>query len=110
VQGEGTLPHILSGYPTPKTGNQLKTEYVWEKAYEAAILEVDFLKLPKLLQIAKLAIDDRLHDLLLDHGGTPAERQAISDALGGLNVLRRELDIRFSNRDSAELNEGAGQL
>jgi hypothetical protein len=28
----------------------------------------------------------------MDHGGTPEERQAISDALAGLNVLRRELE------------------
>ena len=25
----------------------MKTEYVWEKAYEAAVLETDYLKLPK---------------------------------------------------------------
>ena len=36
----------------------MKNEYVWERAYEAAILEVDLLKLPKLLQAAKSAIDD----------------------------------------------------
>ena len=46
------------------------------------------------LQAAKAAIDNRLHDLQRDYGGTPAERQAITDALGGLNVLRRELQIR----------------
>lgn len=85
----------------------MKNEYPWEKAYEAAILETDFLKLPKLLQTAKAAIDDRLHDLLLDHGGTPEERQAISDALQGLTVLRREVEVRFNK---TELNEAPRQL
>jgi hypothetical protein len=54
-------------------------------------------KLPNRLQAAKAAkaaIDNRLHELQLDHGGTPEERQAITDSLGGLNVLRRELQIR----------------
>jgi len=72
----------------------MKAHYVWEESYEAAILETDDKKLPKRIQAAKSAIDDRLHDLQTDHGGTPEERQAISDALAGLNVLRRELQIR----------------
>ena len=36
----------------------------------------------------------RIHELQTDHGGMPEELQAITDALGGLNVLRRELQIR----------------
>jgi hypothetical protein len=76
----------------------MKTEYVWRKAYEAAILETDDLKLPKLLLAAKSAIDDRLHDLLLNHRGTPEERRAISDALQGLTVLRREVETRFNKK------------
>ena len=66
----------------------MRTDYVWQESYQAAILETDDMKLPQRLQVAKAAIDDRLHDLQLDHGGTPEERQAITDALGGLNVLR----------------------
>lgn len=84
----------------------MKTEYVWENAYETAILETDYLKLLELLQAAKSAIDDRLHDLLLDHGGTPEERRAISDALQGLTVLRREVETRFSQKNLAELRSG----
>ncbi len=72
----------------------MKAHYVWEESYEAAVLETDDKKLPKRIQAAKSAIDDRLHDLQTDHGGMPEERQAISDALAGLNVLRRELQIR----------------
>jgi hypothetical protein len=36
----------------------------------------------------------------MDHGGTLEERLAITDALGGLNVLRRELEKRFQDTDS----------
>ena len=65
----------------------MKPHYVWEESYEAAMLETDDKKLPNLLQAAKAAIDTRLHQLQFD-GGSPEERQAITDALGGLNVLR----------------------
>ena len=72
----------------------MQTDYVWEEVYAAAILETDDRKLPNRVQEAKAAIDRRLHELQLDHGGTPEERQAIGDALAGLNVLRRESEIR----------------
>jgi hypothetical protein len=79
----------------------MKTHYVWEESYEAAMLGTDDKNLPNLLQAAKAAIDNRLHDLQADHGGTPEERQAITDALGGLNVLRRELQIRSHETGSS---------
>jgi hypothetical protein len=41
--------------------------------YAAAILETDDTKLPNRLHVAKVAIDDRLHELQLDHGGSPEE-------------------------------------
>jgi hypothetical protein len=72
----------------------MKAHYVWGESYEAAILETDCKKLPNRLQAAKASIDNRLHELQFGHGGTPEERQAITDALGGLNVLRRELERR----------------
>jgi hypothetical protein len=79
----------------------MKAHYVWEESYKAAILETDDKKLREHLQAAKAAIDDRLHELQMDHGGTPEERQAIADALGGLNVLRRELQIRSPGTGSS---------
>jgi len=79
----------------------MKPHYVWEELYEAAMLGTDDKNLPNLLQAAKGAIDNRLHDLQADHGGTPEERQAITDALGGLNVLRRELQIRSHETGSS---------
>ena len=79
----------------------MRADYVWQVSYQAAILETDDNKLPNRLQGAKAAIDNRLHDLQRDYGGTPAERQAITDALGGLNVLRRELQIRSHGMGSS---------
>jgi hypothetical protein len=72
----------------------MNTSHVWEEVYKAAIVETDNGKLPNRIHVAKAAIDTRLHDLQMDHGGTPEERQAISDALAGLNILRRELEKR----------------
>jgi hypothetical protein len=74
---------------------------VWEEEYKAAIVETDDGKLPNRVQAAQAAIDNRLHELQLDHGGTPEERQAIRDALAGLIILRRELDRRSSEKGSA---------
>jgi hypothetical protein len=70
--------------------------------YEAAILETDNGKLQHRIQAAKGAIDTRLHDMQLDHGGTHEERQAITDALFGLNVLRREVERRSHDAGSTK--------
>ena len=72
----------------------MPTNHLWRDLYQLALMETDYKKLPDRVHSAKAAIDSRLHDLQLDHGGTPAERQDISDALHGLNVLRRELEKR----------------
>jgi len=37
--------------------------FVWQGSYQAAILETNDNKLPDLLQAAKAAIDNRIHDL-----------------------------------------------
>ncbi len=77
-------------------GINMRAEYVWEELFRAAIIDTDVGNLPNRVRAAKAAIDNRLHELLMDHGGTPEERQAISDALAGLNILRRELERRSS--------------
>jgi uncharacterized protein involved in exopolysaccharide biosynthesis len=79
----------------------MRADYVWQGSYQAAILETDDSKLPNRLRAAKAAIDNRIHELQTDHGGTPEEWQAITDALGGLNVLRRELQIRSHETGSS---------
>jgi hypothetical protein len=81
-----------SGSSLAKRETTLKIDYVWIEPYQAAMLETDHGKLQKCLPAAKAAIDARLHQLQLDHGGTPEEREAISDALADLNVIRRELE------------------
>jgi hypothetical protein len=79
----------------------MRAEYIWKESYQAAMLETDDMKLQQRLQTAKSAIHTRIHELLMNHGGTPEERQAIADALGGLNVLRRELQKRSSGTGSS---------
>jgi hypothetical protein len=80
----------------------MKPHYVWEESYEAAMLGTDDKNLPNLLQAAKAAIDTRLHQLQFD-GGSPEERQAITDALGGLNVLRENGENAHTKRGRAML-------
>jgi hypothetical protein len=80
----------------------MKAEYPWQELYEAAILETDDAKLLKCLPLAKAAIDARLQELQTDHGGTSQERQALSDALVGLNVLRRDLQARLHETGSSK--------
>jgi len=67
----------------------MRARYVWEGLYEAAILETDDEKLPQRVRATKAAIDVRLQEMQLDHGGSPEERRALADALAGLIVLRR---------------------
>ena len=78
----------------------MKPDYIWQESYKAAILETDHGQLPNRLQAAKSAIDNRLHEMQLDHGGTPEERLAISDAFAGLNVLREELETGSPGKGS----------
>lgn len=82
-------------------GINMRAEYAWEEVYKAAIVETDDGNLPNRVRAANAAIDSRLHELLMDHGGTPEKRRAISDALAGLNVLSRELAIRSSESRSS---------
>jgi hypothetical protein len=63
----------------------------WLEAYRAAILETDWTKMQQRLQTAESEIRRRQHVLSMDHGGTPEERQAITDALHGMEGLRAEV-------------------
>jgi hypothetical protein len=75
-------------------------EYVWQVSYQAALIETDREELPNRIRAAKVAIDTRLRELQMDHGGSPEERVAISDALSALNTLRRELETRSPEKAS----------
>lgn len=79
----------------------MKADYPWQELYEAAILETDDGKLLTRLPAPKAAIDARLQELQTDHGGTPEELQAISEALVGLNVLGRDLQARSQETGSS---------
>lgn len=81
----------------------MRAEYVWNELYKAAVLETDDGKLQQRIHAAKSAIDIRLEEIQKDHGGTPEERQAITDALNGLNVLRRELERRSQDAGSSNV-------
>ena len=72
----------------------MKADSNWQELYEAALLETNREKMQPRIRAAKAAIDVRLQQLQLGHGGTPEERQAISDALTGLNLLRRKIETR----------------
>jgi hypothetical protein len=68
----------------------MKANYTWQALYEAAVLETDNGKLAKRLPVVKAGMDARLQKLQMEYQGTREERQAISDALIGLDVLQRE--------------------
>ena len=55
------------------------------------ILETDRSRLPRLIKAARAAIDARIEDFRLNHGGTAEENQAIADALNGLQALQKEI-------------------
>lgn len=63
----------------------------WRELYEAAVSETDVKQMESRIQAARTAIDTRLHDLQMDHGGSPEERHVLDDALAGLKVLEREI-------------------
>ena len=63
--------------------------YDWTKYYNAAVLENNWSKMKGRIRTAEAAIRDREQLLALNHGSTPEENQAITDAMNNLNVLRR---------------------
>jgi hypothetical protein len=86
-----------------KKGTTMKAAYDWQELYEDALRETNREKMQLRIRAAKAAIEARLQELQLGHGGTPEERQAVSDALTRLNLLRKEIETRsydsFSDRN-----------
>jgi hypothetical protein len=68
----------------------MEADYAWQDLYEAAVLETDDRKLAERFPVVKAWINARLQELQMMPQVTREERQAISDALNGLDVLRRE--------------------
>jgi hypothetical protein len=63
----------------------------WHEVYKAALLETDWSKMAERIQAAEAMIQERKNEFDLNHGGTPEENQAITDAMRSLNVLRTEV-------------------
>jgi len=81
---------------------------LWQKRYEAALLETNPEKMQPFLETAKAAIDARLQELQMDHGGTREEQRALSDALAGVRVLEREIEGRHQPRQLVLTRNFAG--
>ena len=64
----------------------------WYEVYRAAVLETDWSKMEERIQAAESAINGRLHEFSLNHGGTPDENKALADALSSLRGLRRDVN------------------
>ena len=79
----------------------MTTDYNWQESYLAAMLETDWTKMLERLHAAEADIRDRQRVLSEDHGGTAEERQAIVDAINGMNMLRREA-AESKNRQVSE--------
>ena len=69
----------------------MTTQQTWYGMYEAAVLEIDWTKMPDRIKASECALLERQRVLSEDHGGTPEERQAIDDAVRSLRVLRQEV-------------------
>lgn len=81
----------------------MNSTYDWQRPYEAAILETDRSRLPKLIAEAQAAIDARVEALRARSNGHSdgkanggfdgfgEEQQAIADARAGIQILIREI-------------------
>jgi hypothetical protein len=84
----------LERFLDAKRGTTMKAAYDWQELYEDALRETNREKMQPRIRAAKAAIEARLQELQLGHGGTREERQAVSDALTRLNLLRKEIETR----------------
>jgi hypothetical protein len=84
--------HRLPGHLTLRENYQdlMDSKKGWLDLYQAAILETNDRALGERISAAKHAIEGRLQELALDHQGTLREKQQISDALAGLQILEKE--------------------
>jgi hypothetical protein len=62
----------------------------WVALYQSALTELEQAKMSGRIEAAKAAIVARMEKLCTIPGLHPEERQAIEDALRGLNFLKRE--------------------
>jgi len=69
----------------------MTTEYGWKQIYQAAVLETDWSRIEEHIQAAESAINHRLYEFSVNHGGTPEENQAITKAVMALESLRKDV-------------------
>lgn len=72
-------------------------EAEWFELYHAALLEVDYEKLPERIKLAEDAIAARLQ--ILAASGSREEMSAIQDARQNLRVLQKEMETHRSSTD-----------
>ena len=66
----------------------MTTQFSWLESFMAALLETDWKKMRERVHAAEAEVRERQRVLSEDHGGSAEERQAIVDAISGMNVLR----------------------
>jgi hypothetical protein len=82
------------------------SKHNWRESYQTAVLESDWTKMHALIQMAECEIRERRNVLSEDHGGTPEERQALTDATNGLRCLLDDAD-RWRSQQSHLLGKGS---
>jgi len=68
----------------PSQEFKVSTRFSWQESYHAALLETDWTKMVELVQKAESDIHKRRLELSQDHNGTQEEREAVVNALNGL--------------------------
>jgi hypothetical protein len=74
--------------------------YKWQASYQAAVLETDWTKMQERLQQAESEIHNRRLALSQDHSGTTEEREALVDAMNGLQSLRKDVAVFLKRKKS----------
>jgi hypothetical protein len=72
----------------------------WQASYQAAVLETDWTKMQERLQKAVSEIHNRRLALSQDHSGTAEEREALDDAMNGLQSLRKDVAVWLERQKS----------
>ena len=89
----------------------MNQEYPWRKLYEAAMLELDRIKLQERVDAAYAALRHRTEELMMgDNPGAASleERQALADALHSLRTLEK-LELRAPHAFGPRSSQGCGE-
>jgi hypothetical protein len=67
--------------------------FAWQRFYEAALLETDRSRLSERIAAAETALDIRIVEIKSARFCSPAEQQALDEALSGLRLLTNEVNL-----------------